>query len=274
MEIELINNLPVSDKTKQGYRNRYKRMVKDGFEVPIGDNEEIDKVKEYIDSIQKPNSQMDLLNIIVIIRRKLEKPTTEIATYRLGLRLEVDNKNIPIMNQRKETLVEYDRFQQELDLTYERKEWIKYIINYLWFNYGVRNQDVNVKVVSKMKDMNETENYLLIKPDKVVYTRNKYKTFATYGKQVLDIPDKKFRLACKKVNGYLLNQEGELGNEIKKYHILRMYERDIFNILVDKYYKEKDTLKLNELAKSRGSNMNILKTYYNVNAAEDVFRKM
>ena len=271
--IELINDLPVQEKTKQGYRNRYKRMIKDGFEVPIGDNEELDKVKEYID-IKKANTQMDLLNIIVIIRRKLEKPNTEIEIYRRDLRLQVDNKNIPVMNQRRESLVEYDRFKQELDLTYERKEWIKYIINYLWFNYGVRNLDVNVKVVSKMKDMNETENYLLIKPDKVVYTRNKYKTFATYGRLILDIPDKKFRLACKKVNGYLLNQEADLGNEVRKYHILGMYERDIFNIVVDKYYKDKDVKKINELSTSRGTSIENMKSYYNVNAAEYVFRKL
>ena len=127
---ELINNLPIQEKTKQGYRNRYKRMVKDGFEVPIGDNEEIDKVKEYIDSIEKPNSQMDLLNIIVIIRRKLEKPNTEIESYRRGLRLQVENKNIAVMNQRKETLIEYERFESELENVYQRAEWTKYIINY------------------------------------------------------------------------------------------------------------------------------------------------
>ena len=144
----------------------------------------------------------------------------------------------------------------------------------LWFNYGVRNEDVNVKVVSRMKDMNETENYLLIKGDKVIYTRNKYKTHSTYGKLVIDITDRKFRLVCKKVNGYLLNQEGELGNELKKYHILRMTERDIFNIIIDKYYKEKDTLKINELSKYRGSSIDIIKNYYNVNAAEEVIRKI
>ena len=272
--IELINDLPVQEKTKQGYRNRYKRMVKEGFEVPIGDNEEIDKVKEYISIIEKNNSKMDLLNMIVVIRRKLEKSVNEIAEYRQSIRQITEKSNIEVMSQRRETLVEYDRFQKELDLTYERKEWIKYIINYLWFNYGVRNQDVNLKVVTKMKDMNETENYLLIKPDKVVYTRNKYKTFAKYGRLIMDIPDKKFRLACKKVNGYLLDQEGELGNELRKYQILGMYERDIFNIIVDKYYKDKDVKKINELSTSRGTSIENMKSYYNVNAAEYVFRKL
>lgn len=272
--MEIINNLSVTDKTKQGYRNRYKRMVKDGFEIPIGDNEEIDKVKEYINTIEKYNSKLDLLNIIAVIRRKLEKPLTELNDYRFSIRKETASKNIEVMSQRKETLIEYERFQSELELTYEKKEWNKYIINYLWFHYGVRNEDVNVKVVTKMKDMNDTENYLLIKPDKVVYTRNKYKTFTTYGKLVLDIPDKKFRLACKKVNGYLLNQENELGNELRKYHILKMTERDIFNIIVDKYYKDKDVDKINALSKSRGTSIDNIKGYYNVNAKDDVFRKV
>jgi hypothetical protein len=272
--IELINNLPVQEKTKYGYRNRYKRMVKDGFEVPIGDNEEIDKVKEYIDRIEKNNSKMDLLNMIVVIRKGLGKPITNIDEYRSKMRKETEKKNVEVMNQRKDTLIEYEQFENELESVHKKKEWNKYIINYLWFNYGVRNEDVNVKVVSRMKDMNENENYLLIKADKVIYTRNKYKTYSTYGKNVIDITDRKFRLACKKVSGYLLNQEAELGNDLKKYYILKMTERDIFNIIVDKYYKDKDITKINELSKSRGTALSTMKSFYNVNAVDEVFREV
>jgi hypothetical protein len=272
--IELINNLTIQEKTKQVYRNRYNRMVKDVFEVPIGDNEEIDKVKEYIDTIEKYNSKLDLLNMIIIIRKGLVKPIIELNKYRSEIRKETEQTNIKTMNQRKDTLIEYEQFNNELENVYQNKNWIKYIINYLWFNYGVRNEDVNVSVVSKIKDMNETDNYLLIKKDKVIYIRNKYKTFTTYGKNVIDITDNKFRLVCKKVSGYLLNQEKDLGNELKKIQILRMTERDIFNILVDKYYKEKDTLKINELSKYRGTSISNIKSYYNVNATEDVFREI
>ena len=272
--MELINNLQVQEKTKQGYRNRYKRMVKDGFEVPIGDNEELDKVKEYINTIEKNNSKMDLLNMIAIIRKGLGKPITTIDEYRVIMRKETELKNVEKMSQRKDTLIEYDQFESELDNVYKKKEWTKYIINYLWFNYGVRNEDVNAKVITRKKDMNETENYLLIQKDKVIYIRNKYKTFSTYGKIVIDITDRKFRLACKKVNGYLLNQEAELGNDLKKYYILKMTERDIFNIIVDKYYKDKDITKINELSKSRGTALSTMKSFYNVNAVDEVFREI
>jgi hypothetical protein len=274
MITDLINNLPVQPKTKQGYNNRYKRMVKDGFEVPIGDNEEFEKVKEYIDTIEKHNSKMDLLNMIVVIRKGFSKPITNIDEYRSKMRKQTELKNVEVMNQRKGTLVEYEQFKNELENVYEKREWVKYIINYLWFNYGVRNEDVNVKVVSRVKDMTEDENYLLIKKDKVIYTRNKYKTYSTYGKNVIDITDDKFKFACKKVSGYLLDQEKDMGNEIKRQILLKMTERDIFNIIVDKYYKDKDIEKINELSKSRGTSLSTMKSFYNVNATEEVFRKV
>ena len=270
----LINGLNIQPKTKTGYINRYKRMEKDGFAFPNGDNEEIERVIKYIDSIDKHNSKMDLLNIIVILRKALNKPIIEIDKFRIKIRKETELKNVEIMSKRKDTLIDYEQFESELEMVYERKEWIKYIINYLWFKYGVRNEDVNVSVVTRKKDMNETENFLLIQKDKVIYTRNKYKTFSTYGKIVIDITDRKFRLACKKVNMYLLNQTAELGNVLKKYYILKMTERDIFNIVIDKYYKDKDTLKINELSKSRGTSMSNIKGYYNVNAEEEVFREI
>jgi hypothetical protein len=269
----IIDTLNVQEKTKTGYKQRVRRIEKSGFIIPLDDDENIDKVKEYIDTIDKCNSKMDLLNIMIVLRKKLEKPITEITKLRDDIRKLTLLNNVETMNKRRELVTDYDTFLLELNKAYEQKQYNKFIINFLWFNYGVRNEDVNVTIVTKLKDTNDTDNFLVLQKDKVKYIRNKYKTFSTYGQKKIDIVDINFVNACKKVKGKLLDTT-LVGNALKKYQILNMTERDIFNIIIDKFYKDKDTLKINELSSYRGTSINNIKAYYDMNATEEIIREL
>lgn len=67
--------------------------------------------------------------------------------------------------------------------------WIYYIINYLLIHYYIRNEDLNIKFVLRLKDtkIDKEQNYIWLdlRRKKTVYIRNNYKTKKTYGQKNL-----------------------------------------------------------------------------------------
>jgi len=182
------------------------------------------------------------------------------------------------MNEKGLSLPSKEEFEKKLNDLYENEQYKAFVVNYLMFNFGVRNADVNVIIKNKNKGkliMNIERNYLLVKPTEVEYVRNNYKTFKTYGKQKHFITDEKFLKAVNEIGeGDILDQEQQIGNQLRKILIFRMSETDIFKMLIDDAYKSKDTQKINELSISRGSSIGTISENYNVNATEQIIREL
>jgi len=64
---------------------------------------------------------------------------------------------------------------------YRDKQYKKFVILYLLINYNTRNKDLVARVVKDETDLNDDENFLLIRDKDVVYIRNDYKTKSRYG---------------------------------------------------------------------------------------------
>jgi hypothetical protein len=64
----------------------------------------------------------------------------------------------------------------------------------------------------------------------------------------------------------------QVGNQLKPLILLK--ESDVFKMLIDDAYHRKDIDEINRLAQSRGTDVTTIKENYNLNAKDDMFRKI
>ena len=179
------------------------------------------------------------------------------------------------MNEIKDTLMDIGKYREALMKAFEDGEYKKFIVNYLMLTYGVRNMDVDVEIIKDPKEMtDDKQNYLILKGKKATWVRNSYKTKKTFGVQTHVITDPEFIKAVKGHGVGRIFAEGQLNNQLKKLLIEKMNEAKVFKMVVDEAYDAKDTKRINELSKSRGTSISTIKAFYNVNAEDEIIRDM
>ena len=274
MDIEkIINEKKISDSSKKVYLSLLKRLQKQKFKIPTKNNEKINYVKEQIKSFENPNTKLDMLNLIIVIRNSLEIGIDKLKEFRSELKKEQKAHQVTKMSDAGDKLMVYEDFIKALNEAYEKQEWKKYIINFLMMKYGVRNKDLNLKIVKTKKEMKDGENYLLLKKDKVIYIRDDYKTHKTYGKKTHEIDDKLFNEAVKKTGVGKLIAEQQISNGLRKLYINKMGEAKIFKMMIDKYYDEEDSASIKRIAEDRGTSLSVVQGFYNVNADSNPITK-
>jgi len=273
----ILSQKSFSDKTVKVYLSIIKRLEKLKFKYPNKKNEKVDYIKEFFlqNKIEKASSRLDLLNLVIVLRTIQELPTDKLKQYRTELSKERLNNQVSKMSDLKDKLLSLPEFQKELMKSYEEGEWKKFIVNYLMMTYDVRNMDTDVEIVKSKKDATDSnQNYLIISKDKVIWIRNKYKTVKTFGQQTHDITDPEFVRSVKKHGVGRLFTEGQISNSIRKLLIDKMNEARIFKMLIDDAYDKKDTIRINELSKSRGTSISTIKSFYNVNAEDEIIKEL
>ena len=266
-----------SDKTLKVYLSIIKRLEKLKFKYPKSKNEKVEYIREFFseNKIEKASSRLDLLNLVIVLRTIQELPTDKLKQYRTELSKERLTNQVSKMSDLKDKLMSLPEFQKELMKAYEDGEWAKFIINYLMMTYGTRNMDADVEIVkSKKGATDDKQNYLILSKDKVIWIRNKYKTVKTFGQQTHNITDPEFVRAVKKQGAGRLFTEGQLSNSIRKLLIDKMNEARIFKMVIDDAYDHKDTKRINELSKSRGTSISTIKSFYNINAEDEIIKEL
>ena len=151
---------------------------------------------------------------------------------------------------------------------------MKYIINYLFINYGFRNKDINLKYVDKLPE-DKPENYMVEVNKGVKLSINDYKTDKQYGEKVFFIRDSKFMKELRKLKlkdgDYLISSPSgkkysisNFNDIILKYSIDQLGETNIFKILMKDLIDKKDYKRIEELSVSRGTSLQTLIRSYNV----------
>ena len=141
--------------------------------------------------------------------------------------------------------------------------------------FGTRNMDIDATIVKSKKEATDPDkNYLILSKGKVTWVRNKYKTVKTFGVQTHEIADPEFVNAVKKVGPGPLFAEGQLSNSIRKLLIGGMNEARVFKAVIDAAYDKKDTVRINELSKSRGTSISTIKSFYDVNSEEQIIKEL
>ena len=266
-----------SEKTAKVYVSIIKRLTKLGFKFPKSKSEKVDYIKQFFsdNGMEKASTRLDLLNLVIVLRTIEELPTDKLKAYRGELGKERLTNQVGKMADLKDKLMQLPDFIEELMKAYTASEWRKFIVNYLMMTYGLRNMDCDCEIVKSKKDMvDEKQNYLLIGKGKVTLYRNAYKTVKTFGKQEHEITDPEFVNAVKKQGPGRLFAEGQLSNGMRKLLINGMNEARIFKMMIDAAYDKKDTAEINRLSKSRGTSIGTIKSFYNVNAEDEIIKEL
>ncbi|MGA1047470.1 MAG: hypothetical protein ACO3UU_05635 [Minisyncoccia bacterium] len=213
--VELINQKEISESSKKVYISLLKRMTKLKFKIPMKDSQESKRVSAFIDTFDNPNSKLDFLNLIIVLRNIKELPVDKLKELRIKFKQVQKTHQVDKLKDVGDKLISYEMFKEKLDKAFEEEQYKKYIVNYLMMNYGVRNKDLNLTIIKAKKDIEPKNNYLLIKKDGIKYIRDDYKTHSKYGTQTHDITDDKFIFAVKKVGFGKLLDANQISNALK-----------------------------------------------------------
>jgi len=279
---KLINEMSnIKDATKYNYLKLLDRLIKANFNFTFvkADDENTEAIEKFLNSnYNKPNQKLDILKIIMVLRIQLKKPIDKLRILRTKFNIQRTDTQ-ETNTDKKDNLMKYEEFIKKIDELYKNKKYLQYILNYLILNYGVRNADL---LIFLDKPKNDNKNYLSIIKNKVYYIRNNYKTVSTYGKQTHEIIDPKFKKAVKELKKEIkkdytifnkpLDEIKQISNTLKRYLILS--EGDAFKMLINHYYQLKDTIKINELSKTRGTAIPSINSYYNLNYETPIIRQV
>ncbi len=182
-----ITHTKISDNTKKTYTMNYDNYLKQ-FENAnkIIPKELIPAVVEYIGTLDKSNNtKMMLIAILINLMNFSGYSTVDIKKIQTAMFETKKKETIIRKNTKEQVLPSLKVIQKYMKNQLKNEDYRSYIINYILLNYNVRNQDLDCTIVFKAKDVNDTDNFLLVRATDVVYVRNKYKTFKNYGKKYI-----------------------------------------------------------------------------------------
>ena len=140
-----------------------------------------------------------------------------------------------------------------------KKDFASCAILYLLLTFHIRNADLMVNIVTK-KPTDNTKNYLLLNPTSVVYIRNDYKTFKTYGQKKHRIVNKMF-VECIQTLTTLIDKDfNNITRVIKKitggYTEADLMKRSVFEAKGLRAYKK--------ISDNRGTSLQVMADSYNI----------
>ena len=150
-------------------------------------------------------------------------------------------------------------FKQMLSKYYREKDYKSFVILFLLLNYNTRNKDLVARVTNDETDLNEDENFLLIRDKDVVYIRNDYKTKDKYGMKRDVIKAKKFFNSVQDLDSLLIDN-GNLDRQVKAV-TGGINQSTMFKMLITQNNNLKSIAKS---SRNRGTNMETIATSYDI----------
>jgi hypothetical protein len=218
-----------------------------------------------------PNTLQLYLNLIILVRKEHTESIDKLIKFRKSLKDEITIERKKNLTELDDTLPTYDKLNGDLD----RLVGIMYVVNYLMVRLGFRNKDINLKNVKKIPS-EKTENYIMVKPNKITLSINDYKTDKTNGEKIIEITDPRFISELKKMrlndNEYMLGKKdgskisniSTFNDKIIKYTIGHLGQTRIIKIVVKQLLKDNDFKRLEELSRTRGTSIAVLLKSYNL----------
>jgi len=248
--------------------NTYKTVGENiSFNILTTQKTIIKKLKELYTN---PNTIQLYLNLIILVRRHNDKETNQLIAFRNTLKEKIINERKGNMKEMNNTLPTYESIKESL----ENLQGIMYIINYLIFNIGLRNKDINLKFVNNIPS-EEDENYIQLKNNKVILTITDYKTDKKYGTKKININDTRFINELKDLdlvnNEYIISKKdnSKINNistwneKIIKLSINKLGQK-LVKINIKKLLDESNFKEIETVGKNRGTSLSVLLTSYNL----------
>ena len=224
-------------------------------------------VSEYADA-----TQMQMLNLLIMIRRMERRPVASLDGMRNKLRKSIEaetKRQLPLLD-----LPDYDEYFGELCPSDPQR----YIVNSLIQIFGLRNLDMLMEIVKFKRGEqlpNINRNYMIIQSRDVLLEIRDYKTRLAYGVKKLRIVKKEHPMLVRAINEYHTNGHQFLlskknGEEIKKSSLhshIRILTNGhgsgtLFKSVVEHHRKNAHLNRLAELSKSRGTSLDTIVSSY------------
>ena len=255
----------VSEQTIKTYENIGKNIP---FNLLNSQPTIIKKLKDLYDN---PNTLQLYLNMIILVRKFNDEEVDKLIKFRNSLSDSIKQTRKDNLDKMDDKLPSLDHIKDSLD----ELTGIRYVINYIMINHGLRNKDINLKFVNVVPEDKE-ENYIMQKGKNVILNINDYKTDKTYNAKEIKINNSKFLKELKSLNlkdgDYMLHMKnGEkisniitFNDRILKLTIDKLGQNRLVKIVVKDLLNKKDFEKLDQISKDRGTSMEVLLKSYNL----------
>jgi len=259
------NEKKVSEQTIKTYENIGKNIP---FNLLSSQPTIIKKLKDLYDN---PNTLQLYLNMIILVRKFNNEEVDKLIKFRNSLSDSIKQTRKDNLDKMDDKLPSLDHIKDSLD----ELTGIRYVINYIMINHGLRNKDLNLKFVKVLPEDKE-ENYIMQKGKNVILNINDFKTDTTYGTKEIKITNSKFLKELKSLNlkdgDYMLHMKNgakisniiTFNDRILKLTIGRLGQNRLVKIVVKDLLNKKDFEKLDQISKDRGTSMEVLLKSYNL----------
>jgi hypothetical protein len=259
--MEIIDKMNIKENTKKNYKIKYKKVISLGFIIEASEQNIINKL-EYLVDTELPNNINDYCNIIYLIRRDLNIPVDLIKEYKKNRKIliadSISNTNLNFIKSEYPSLQELREYTGQL---YNNNEYSKFIINFLLLSVYCRNADLDV-FITKKEPTDKVNNYLLVKNNEVIFIRANYKTSKSYNTKIDKITDESFIYACNQLaEQKLIKYNNNIGNHIKDVTLNKIGQSRYMKIIL----LESDKNKLLDISKKRGTAIDTLLRFYDLN---------
>jgi len=233
-------------------------------------------IKKLKDLYSNPNTLQLYLNMIILVRRFKDEDTDKLIKLRNSLRDEIIESRKKNLDELDDKLPKVDYIMNELD----NLTGIRYILNYLIINHGLRNKDLNLQFL-KTLPKDKTDNYILNKGKHILLDINDYKTEEKYGNKQIKITDEKFINEFKSLNlkneDHLLSKKDKskitnistFNDKVLNLTIDKLGQNKIIKIVIKDLLNKKNFQKLEQLSLDRGTSLSVLLKSYNLHNGND-----
>jgi len=234
-------------------------------------------IKKLKDLYSNANTLQLYLNMIILVRRHNDIDTDKLIKFRNSLRDEIIESRKKNLDELDDKLPKLNVIMDELnDLT-----GIRYILNYLIIEHGLRNKDLNLQFV-KVLPKDKIDNYILNKGKHILLDINDYKTSETHGNKQIKITNEKFINEFKSLNlkndDYLLSKKDKskitnistFNDKVLNLTIMKLGQNKLIKIVIRNLLNNKKFQKLEQISNDRGTSLSVLLKSYNLlNGLED-----
>jgi len=269
MIAEYIAKITEDGKVSKGTITTYTNVGKSiPFNITTSQPTIIKKVKALSDN---PNTIAANLNLIILVRRDNDLEVDKLVSTRNGLSKSITEARKEGLSEMADQLPSYKYITDELDSLSGKR----YIINYLFVHHGLRNKDLNLQYVKKVPAEGD-ENYLTSNKKRAKLYIRDYKTEKSHGEKQITIDNEKFvselrRLGLSdgehllsKADGGKIVSVSTFNEKMMNLSIDRLGQNRIVKIVVRYLLNEKNFEKLEQLAKDRGTSIEVILKSYNL----------
>jgi hypothetical protein len=260
----------ISENTKKDYLKKM-RKLHTIFGAPILKLSNDTIISKLTEDIPNVASRYTYINIPILVKNYFGYDANLLIEEREILKAQRDGHTESKKSD--DSIVYYDLncVHRDIDRLSQSGDKQSYVINYLLFNYGVRNKDLDVFITNDKTAINSDDNFLLVGDKSVKWIRNNYKTKANYGTKVIIIKNATFLKAINMLpnNSYLLSFDGthiassSLDKFIKTRTIHNLTESQVFkNILHEKRNSPSLEKIKKQFSEWRGTSLKEINQYY------------